>query len=123
METIKFGLIGKQDLKRGRSTFSVTLADGSVVSLDELNLDSFDKVLSEDDASTNTYTDVLKLRHTTTGTPANNIATRVLFETESADENPCETVALEAQLIDKTAGSEDAKFWIWLRRAGAALAR
>lgn len=123
METIKFGLVGKQDLKRGRSTFSATLADGSVVQMDELNLDSFDKVLSEDDSSVSSRTDILKVRHTTTGTPAAGISGGVLFENESADENPCQTARLEAELTDITAGSEDAKFWLWLRAAGAAMAR
>lgn len=123
METIKYSLIGKQDLKRGRNTFAVTLADGSVVQMDELNLDSFDKLLSVDDAVADAKTDILTLRHTTGGTPANGIAGRALLQLESADENPCDTSALEWELTDKTAGSEDGKFWLWLRQAGAAMAR
>jgi hypothetical protein len=123
METIKFSLLGKQDIKRGRSTFSVTLADGSVVNMDEVNLDSFDKILSEDDSSASSRSDILTLRHTTTGTPAAGISSGLLFNNESADENPCQTARLEAELTDVTAGSEDAKFWLWLRAAGAAMAR
>jgi hypothetical protein len=123
METIKYSLLGKQDIKRGRSTFPVTLADGSVVNMDEVNLDSFDKILSEDDANVSSRSDILTLRHTTTGTPAAGISAGLLFNNESADENPSNTARLEAELTDVTAGSEDAKFWLWLRAAGAAIAR
>lgn len=38
METIRYTPIGKQDLKLGSSTFEVTLADGRVVSLDEIDV-------------------------------------------------------------------------------------
>lgn len=123
METVKFGLIGKQDLKLGRSTFEATLADGRVVSLDEINSDSFDKIFSEDDATTNDVTSVATFRHTTTGTPATSIGVGVKFQGESADESPSDAMQLEAAFDDITAGSEDTTFWVRLRTAGAALGR
>ena len=123
METIKYSRIGKEDLKTGRESFEVTLADGRVVSLSEINLDSFDKVLSEDDSSSSSTTNVLTLRHTTTGTPAVGLGTKATFQGESADENPSDIAACEAAFDDVTAGSEDSTFYVWLRRAGAALSR
>lgn len=39
-ETITFGKLYAEDLARGRSTKSVTLADGSVVTLHEIDIDS-----------------------------------------------------------------------------------
>ena len=120
---MKFSRIGKEDIKTGRSTFEVTLGDGSVVQLSEVNLDSFDKILSEDDASVSSTTNVLTLRHTTTGTPAAGLGVKATLQGESADENPSDMAALEAAFDDVTAGSEDSTFYIWLRRAGAALSR
>jgi len=38
MEVVKFSLIAKQDLKIGTGTFEVTLADGKVVQLDEIDI-------------------------------------------------------------------------------------
>jgi hypothetical protein len=123
METIKFGLIGKQDIKRGRSTYETTLADGRVVSLEEVNLDSFDKILSEDDSVPGGITNILTVRHTTIGTPAAGIGSRITYQAESADESPSDLGALEATFDDVTAGSEDSTFWMLLRTAGAALGR
>lgn len=123
METIQFSRIAKEDIKTGRSTFEVTLADGRIVTLNEVNLDSFDKVLSEDDATTNGTTTVLTVRHTTTGTPATNIGTGVTFQAESADENPSDLGQLEFAFDDVTAASEDSSFWVKLRAAGSALSR
>lgn len=99
------------------------MADGRVVSLSEINLDSFDKILSEDDASASSTTTVLTARHTTIGTPAAGIGTKILLQAESADESPSDLSAIEAAFDDITAGSEDSTFYIWLRRAGNALSR
>lgn len=125
METIKYGLIGKQDIKRGRSTFETTLGDGRVVALDEVNLDSFDNLLSEEDTTSSGPTELLELRHTVTAasTPAAGIGTSLRFSAQSGDENPADVASLEATLHDVTAGSEDSTLWAWLRVAGAALAR
>lgn len=123
METLKFSRIGKEDLKTGRSTFEVTLADGSVVSLNEVNLDSFDKLLSEDDSSVSSVTNILTLRHTTTGTPAAGLGARLTLQGESADENPSDLAAVEGAFDDVAAGTEDSTFYLLLRRAGAALSR
>ena len=38
-ETIRYGPIGKQDIRRGFGTFQVTLADGRIVTLDELGVE------------------------------------------------------------------------------------
>lgn len=40
-ETIRFSLIGREDLRRGTSTFEVTLADGRVVTLNEIDITAF----------------------------------------------------------------------------------
>jgi hypothetical protein len=123
METIQYGKIGEEDIKTGRSTFEVTLGDGRIATLNEVNLDSFDKILSEDDATTNAVVASLTVRHTTTGTPAANIGTGIAFQAESADENPSNLGQLEFAFDDVTAASEDSTFWVQLRAAGAAIAR
>lgn len=38
METIKYSLISKQDLKLGTGTFEITLADGRIVTVDEVDI-------------------------------------------------------------------------------------
>ena len=123
METIVYSRIGEEDLQVGRETFEATLGDGRIVALHEVNLDSFDKLLSVEDSTANGPTTVLTLRHTTTGTPAADIATALVFQGESADENPSDSMQLEAVFDDVSAGSEDTTFWVKLRRAGTALAR
>lgn len=65
---------------------------------------------------------MLTLRHTTSGTPANGIGTSLLFDSESADENPSDVARLDAVLTDVTAGSEDSEFRILTRTGGGALA-
>ena len=37
-ETVRFSLIGKSDIRFGKGTFEVTLADGSVILLEEVNV-------------------------------------------------------------------------------------
>src|SRR5689334_16530296 len=123
METIQYSKIGEEDIQVGRSTFEVTLGDGRIATLNEVNLDSFDKTLSEDDATTNGVTTALTLLHTTTGTPAASIGTALAFQAESADENPSNLGTLEMAFDDVTAGSEDSTFWVKLRAAGASVAR
>lgn len=123
METIKFSQIGAQDIRFGRATFEVTLADGRAAVLDEVNLDDFDGLFNTEDATTNDITNLLTLRHTTSGTPAANIGTRLTFQAESADENPSDLAAVEGAFDDVTAGSEDSTFYVLLRRAGNALSR
>lgn len=107
----------------GRSTFEVTLGDGRVVTLDEINLDSFDKILSEEDAAEASITNILTVRHTTTDTPAAGIGSRITLQAESVDENPSDLAAIEGAFDDVAAGSEDSTFYILLRRAGAAFSR
>lgn len=123
METINYSKIGKEDIKTGRSTFEVTLGDGRIVTLNEVNLDSFDKILSEDDSTANAVTNVLTLRHTTSGTPAASIGVGATFQAESADESPSDCGGIEFAFDDVTAASEDSTLWVKLRAAGNSLAR
>lgn len=123
METIQYSKIGEEDIQVGRSTFEVTLGDGRVATINEVNLDSFDKLLSEDDASASTVSTSLTVQHTTTGTPAAGLGTAIKFRGESADEDPSDLGQLEFAFDDVTAGSEDSTFWVQLRAAGAALSR
>ena len=123
METIVYGKIAKEDIKVGRSSFEVTLGDGRVVSLSEVNLDSFDKLLSEEDSTQDGVGTVLTIRKTTSGTPAAGLGSGLKFQAESADEDPSDCGQLEFALDDVTAGSEDSTLWVQLRAAGAALAR
>jgi hypothetical protein len=124
MESITFGLVGAEDCSFGRSTFEVTLGDGRVVTLNQLNLDSFsDKLFSTDSAETSSIVTMLTLRATSTGTPANGTGARLAFQSESADESPSDLIALEGTFDDVSAGSEDSTAWLLTRRAGTALAR
>ncbi len=127
METIKYSLIGKQDLSLGRSTFEVTLGDGKTVAMDQINLDTFDKVLSVADNEEDASTEILELRHTltnrTTNPPAVNIGGKIRMTAESTDEAPADVAAIEWTLTDVDTASEDSILWIWLRAAGNALLR
>lgn len=123
METIQYGKVAEEDIKTGRSTFEVTLGDGRIATLNEVNLDSFDKLLSVEDSTTNGVTTALTLRHTTTGTPAASIGTALAFQAESGDEDPADLGTLEMAFDDVTAGSEDATLWAKLRAGGASIAR
>jgi len=124
MESIQFSLLGAEDISFGRSTFEVTLGDGRVVTLNQLNLDSFsDKLFSTEDAATASIVNMLTLRATSTGTPAAGLGARLTFQSESEDENPSDLIALEGTFDDVSAGSEDSTAWLLTRRSGAALAR
>lgn len=123
METIRFSKIGVEDISLGRSTFEVVLADGRNAVLNELNLDDFDALFSVDNSTADGITNLLTLRHTTTGTPAASIGTRLTFQAESADESPSDLIALEGAFDDVTGGSEDSTAYLLLRRAGGALSR
>lgn len=50
-ETIRYGLVGKEDIRIGRGTFIATLADGRVVTLNEVDLHQY----AEDSGSTDSY--------------------------------------------------------------------
>lgn len=79
--------------------------------------------MSEEDTASSAITNILTVRHTTTGTPAVGIGSRITLQAESADENPADLAAVEGTFDDVTAGSEDSTFWLLLRTAGAALGR
>ena len=74
-----------------------------------------------DDSTDSGVTNVITLQHTTSGTPANGIGTGVLFNSESADENPSNFGVLAFVSDDVTAGSEDTYLLVQNRVAGAAL--
>lgn len=75
------------------------------------------------DSRTNTVADGATIYTETSSTPAAGIGTRLLFQAESQDENPADLVAMGGSFDDVGTGSEDSRFVIWLRVAGAALAR
>ena len=73
------------------------------------------------DSRTATAATPLTVIATTTGTPAAGIGTGILFQAESADENPSNFGQLEFDASDIDAGSEDTYLQVLLRVAGAAL--
>lgn len=77
--------------------------------------------VSPEDARTATVDIAAELRSTTSGTPAADIGTGLLFSAESADENPSEVGQLNFAFSDITAASEDSYADVLLRTAGAAL--
>ena len=77
--------------------------------------------VSPEDARTATVDVAAELRSTTSGTPAADIGTGLLFSAESADENPSEVGQLNFAFSDITAASEDSYADVLLRTAGAAL--
>ena len=74
-----------------------------------------------DNSTANGVTNLITLQHTTTGTPAAGIGAGVLFNGESADENPSNFGRLAFVADDISAGSEDTYLEVQMRRAGAAL--
>jgi len=77
---------------------------------------------STEDATNNGVTNVITIQHTTSGTPSTGIGTGILFNGESADENPSNFGRVAFVADDVTAGSEDTYAAFQARRAGAALA-
>lgn len=77
--------------------------------------------VSPEDARTATIDVAAELRSTTSGTPAADIGTGLLFSAESADENPSEVGRLDFAFSDITAASEDSYADLLLRVAGSAL--
>lgn len=75
-----------------------------------------------DNATNNDVTNVITLQHTTSGAPAANIGTGMLFNSESADEVPSNFGRVAFVADDITAGSEDTYLAVQTRAAGAALA-
>jgi hypothetical protein len=73
-----------------------------------------------DDATTNAVTNLLKLTHTTSGTPANGIGVGMQFEVETSANNNEIGATIEAVASDVTSTSED--FYLSLKTmiAGAA---
>lgn len=77
---------------------------------------------SVDNASNSSVSDLITIQHTTSGSPAAGIGSGILFNGESADENPSNFGRLAFVASDVTAGSEDTYAQVQVRRAGAALA-
>jgi len=74
-----------------------------------------------DDASNSSSTNVATFQHTTSGSPAAGIGVGTLFNSESADESPCNFGVLAFIADDVTSGSEDTYLLVQNRVAGAAL--
>lgn len=74
-----------------------------------------------DNASNNTVTNVITVTHTTSGTPGTGIGTGIAYKSESGDESPSDIGQTSFSFLDVTAGSEDSKFSVFTRTAGAAL--
>lgn len=60
----------------------------------------------EDDASNSSVTNVLTITHTTSGVPANNIGTGLVFRSENDSSSTITTSAIESVVSDVTTGSE-----------------
>ena len=76
---------------------------------------------SADDSTDSGVTNLITLQHTTTGTPAAGIGAGILFNGESADENPSNFGAIIAEADDISSGSEDTYMAFQSRAGGAAL--
>jgi hypothetical protein len=77
--------------------------------------------LATDDATTNAHTNVLKLSHTTSGTPATSIGVGLEFEVETADGNNEVIADIVATATDVGAGTEDGVLRFRLMLNGAAV--
>ena len=99
-------------------TVSGTYTLGGTPSMAQNNVDHSIVV---SDSRTNTEDIPLTITSTTSGTPATGIGTGVLFRAESADENPSDVGKFTFAFTDVTAGSEDSKFQLHSRVAGAVL--
>lgn len=75
-----------------------------------------------DNATNAGVTNLITVQHTTDGTPTAGIGTGILFNGESADENPSNFGRIAFIADDVTGGSEDTYADIQLRVGGAALA-
>lgn len=73
-----------------------------------------------EDAVTNAASEVLRLRHYTTGTPATGIGTRAVFEVETAAGNFEDAAFIDVVATDVTGGSEDFDIVFHTMKAGAA---
>lgn len=120
-ETLTYSQLSTQDIRFGRGTFEVLLADGRAALLNEHNLDDFDRLFHTENSTTNDATTILTLRATSTGTPAAGIGVRLAFDAESADEDPSPVGAIEFTFDDIGSGTEDSTAYLFLRRAGATL--
>ncbi len=76
--------------------------------------------VSGDDADNSIVSTSIKLRHTTSGTPATGIGTGLDFETETSANNNEVGVSIQAFTTDATAASEDFDLVIKNMAAGAA---
>lgn len=79
--------------------------------------------VSLEDSRTNTIVDPFSITATTSGSPAAGIGTGLIFAAESADESPSTFGRVAFEASDVGSGTEDTFFSVWLRVAGAAIAR
>jgi hypothetical protein len=113
-------VIGESTTDAGVTIDGLLIKDGAVTVGGNITGDSAD--LSTDDAAASGVTNVLKVGHTTSGTPAAGIGVGMEFEAETAAGNNEIGAVLEAVTTDVTAASEDFDFSLKLMTAGAAAA-
>lgn len=87
-------------------------------------IDADGKVIGQStDARTNTVANAAAFSAVTSSAPAVGIGSAILLRAESTDENPSDIVQLGASFDDVGVGTEDSRFFVALRIAGAALTR
>ena len=110
------GVNSSGDLMLGFSTKPTTLR-GSAITITTA------PVVAIDDATTNAATTALTLRHTTSGTAAAGIGTRLLLQSEDAGGTTEDVAALDAVLTNAGAATEAGALDVSTRTAGGALRR
>jgi len=127
-DTIDVTISGADDFRLTANTLtalsgsSIVVENGNITStVGNLTITDGQTTLADPGSHTNTVVTPLIVESTTSGTPAANIGTGILFKSESQDENPSNVGQAEFAFSDISTGSEDSYFQILLRVAGAAL--
>jgi hypothetical protein len=112
------GTVGTLDADAD-TTFSATTDDQPVLAM---GVGGFATDRTSD-SRTNSVDVVKVYESTTSGTPAAGMGVAVRLDAESADESPSEFGQVGFVADDVGAGTEDTRFTVWTRVAGAALTR
>lgn len=108
-------LVGTELFEAVQSAASVSLTSAQVKTFT-----SDEPTITVDDNATNTPSTAATLQHTTSGTPAAGIGTRLDFECQTAAANNEIGARIIASTTDVTSGSEDFDLLIQLMTGGAA---